>query len=258
MLAFSCKHEIKPSKTVPRVFCWTKMGTEAGQTLEQIVKRKELERLAGEGVFAWGIGNSLGGSYRAALGEMGNQKLDVLFTPMKSQPKQIDVAPPKTVVWTTYIGSDGVEKELPPHIVITSRSSDKKKSHYALLCHSRDSLTGMAERISFSKDDVCNYVSGNQVGASQVTSMVKLASNQEPGAGDYQVAFRAKFFEEGFIKLAGAVEVDARLKSLCQKSQKAEDPLEWIELALHIRSYARARKRNLVDSNFNYKQLSLV
>jgi hypothetical protein len=32
---------------IPRYFCWTRFGTEAGQTTAQIIERKERERIAG-------------------------------------------------------------------------------------------------------------------------------------------------------------------------------------------------------------------
>jgi 4-aminobutyrate aminotransferase-like enzyme len=57
----------KQTSCVPDIFCWTKMGTEAGQTLGTILRRKELERQAGSGIFAWGIGNSLGASPALAV-----------------------------------------------------------------------------------------------------------------------------------------------------------------------------------------------
>jgi hypothetical protein len=41
-------------------FVWTKMGAESGEGLAQIVRRKEGERVAGRGIFWWGIGTSLG------------------------------------------------------------------------------------------------------------------------------------------------------------------------------------------------------
>lgn len=39
--------------------CWSKVQAESGQTLNAIVARKEKERLAGAGVFFWGVGNAL-------------------------------------------------------------------------------------------------------------------------------------------------------------------------------------------------------
>ena len=44
---------------LPRFFCWTRFGTEAGQPIEQILERKEQERIVNNGLFLWGIGNSL-------------------------------------------------------------------------------------------------------------------------------------------------------------------------------------------------------
>ena len=40
---------------LPEVFVWTRFGTEAGQPIEEIIERKELERRANGGVFLWGL-----------------------------------------------------------------------------------------------------------------------------------------------------------------------------------------------------------
>ena len=45
-------------------FVWTKMGVESGEDLAKIIRRKESERIAGRGIFWWGIGNSLGAAVR--------------------------------------------------------------------------------------------------------------------------------------------------------------------------------------------------
>jgi hypothetical protein len=49
-------------RPIPRDFCWTRFGTEAGEPIEQILERKEAERIATGGVFFWGIGNAVGRS----------------------------------------------------------------------------------------------------------------------------------------------------------------------------------------------------
>src|SRR5437773_1823143 len=46
------------SEELSHVICWTRMQAEAGQGIEAIVSRKELERQAGGGLFCWGIGNA--------------------------------------------------------------------------------------------------------------------------------------------------------------------------------------------------------
>ena len=42
----------------PEYLCWTRMQVEAGQALESIIARKEIERRAGGGLFFWGVGNA--------------------------------------------------------------------------------------------------------------------------------------------------------------------------------------------------------
>ena len=126
--------------TIPPVFCWTKMGAEAGQGLADILRRKDLERACGNGVFAWGIGNSIGPAIEHARSAAQIQRLEALFSPMKSAPKTIDAAPSKILVWTGYYTREGTTAELPRHMLITSRgseSTDGKKNHYALICRSR-------------------------------------------------------------------------------------------------------------------------
>jgi hypothetical protein len=44
---------------LPEAFVWTRFGTEAGQTIDRILARKEAERIANGGLFLWGIGNSV-------------------------------------------------------------------------------------------------------------------------------------------------------------------------------------------------------
>ena len=43
---------------IPSTFCLTKVGRYSGQEAPQILRRKELERQAGNGVFWWGVGES--------------------------------------------------------------------------------------------------------------------------------------------------------------------------------------------------------
>ena len=38
--------------------CWTRMQSEAGEGLPKILRRKDLERRAGAGLFFWGVGNA--------------------------------------------------------------------------------------------------------------------------------------------------------------------------------------------------------
>src|SRR3546814_9875240 len=102
------------SPGLPAVFFWTKMGTEVGQALEDIVQRKELERQSGAGVFAWGIGNSIGPAIKHAKSAERIAMLETLFTPMKAAPKNIDVSPRSVLLWPGYQDGNSGEVERPP------------------------------------------------------------------------------------------------------------------------------------------------
>jgi hypothetical protein len=88
--------------------CWSRMQAEAGQPLETIVARKELERQAGDGVFLWGVGNAPA----AVTSLLAKARLPVraIFSIMKSRPKSIDLAPRRVVIWRRYIDANGVER----------------------------------------------------------------------------------------------------------------------------------------------------
>jgi hypothetical protein len=73
-------------------FVWSKVNNNAGETIDDIVKRKEAERVAGDGLFYWGIGNSLG---EKNLQEMSQgQSFPVLWTMSKKFEKQLNSKKP--------------------------------------------------------------------------------------------------------------------------------------------------------------------
>lgn len=191
--------------SIPAVFCWTKMGSEAGQPLADIVRRKELERQAGGGVFAWGIGNSVGPAIKHAKLAERIAELDTLFTPMKTAAKVVDASPTSVVLWRGYQADDGRLQPLPEHMLVTSRgqsgTGQDKRGHYALICRSRRSLLAQAGEIAIDHRAVCNLVSANPVGASQVTSVVRYRRSESHEA-TYPVLFRAKLFDAAFVRLA--------------------------------------------------------
>jgi hypothetical protein len=52
---------------LPGFFCWTRIGPEAAEPIQGILRRKEQERVANGGVFLWGIGNAVGPSLSELL-----------------------------------------------------------------------------------------------------------------------------------------------------------------------------------------------
>lgn len=236
---FGFRHELNEGCGIPEIFCWTKMGAEAGQPLETILQRKELERRAGCGTFAWGIGNSLGTAANVARRVSPSGEVDVLFTPMKSAPKAIDAAPSQIMVWLGYYAGDNRVRGLPSHMLITSRGGADKRSHYALLCHSDSTIMDGGNGGTFDISEVQNLVSGNPIGASQVTSIVQhrggATSHQ---AKPYQVAFRAKLHGEGFVRLASPVPLDDAMLALYKQVCRSVSVNEWRKGVQELRAIA--------------------
>lgn len=229
---------------LPPVFCWTKMGTEAGQGLEAILQRKELERLSGGGMFAWGIGNSVGPAVRHAR-QLGFDSLDVLFTRMKSTPKAIDVSPSAVVIWTAYEAETSEVLPLPAHMLITSRGNTDeraglKRAHYALLCQSAGSLLSAADDQAVDSSAVCNLVSQNPTGASQVTAVVRTTVSRAPRKA-YPVQFRAKLAGPGFVRLACPTLLTSDLMQLYRHVTSATSSLQWRERVQELRAAIASR-----------------
>ena len=140
---------------LPKTFVWTRFGAEAGQTIKDILARKEEERRHNDGVFLWGIGNNVGPSLPTLLRSSDNPI--VIFSPIKSKPKDRDVSPGQVAVWSRATAPNGDPFVLPEHSVVTSRFAKGKQSHFALVCKSskplvvereapRINMSGLVER----------------------------------------------------------------------------------------------------------------
>jgi hypothetical protein len=186
---------------LPKFFCWTRFGTEAGQLANHILERKEQERVANGGTFLWGIGNAIGPSMREFL--QLTQDPEVLFSPIKSIPRREDAAPSSVVVWTSATTLLGNPFPLPDCSLITSRYDpmSPKIAHYALVCFSGTPLAASKsdEQIAFA--GLRNLLTGRPVGASQVTAIVQAKRSEPEGRHLYDVAIRAKLVPPYFLRL---------------------------------------------------------
>lgn len=226
--------------------CWTRMQAEAGQALDRIIARKEIERELGDGLFFWGVGNPPAKAAQA-LSRLGVE-IPIIFSVMKSRPKTSDVWPSAVVAWTHYLDSLGVERTLPEHVLVTSRrdsASGPKTSHYALMCLSAKPLS--LERGSSFDPTAYRNVGGNgaPVGASQVTAL--LHKTGEPQSGEYEVNMRAKLTGSYWVKLTRPVEVSS--SSLERVAAEATGPSSWLSLVHDIRSReCQRRGRDLLHA----------
>lgn len=232
---------------IPSLFCWTKMGVEAGQELGAIVRRKNLEREAGGGVFVWGIGNSLGPTIRS-LGLI-EGRLPILFSPIHSKARAVDVHPEALIIWLSYFDEKGQVVALPRHSLVTSRADagpqSLEKRHYALLCHSDKSLLD-EERGWISFDELANATTNKGLGFSQVTALVKRmptgSAKQEKGGRTYQVPFRAQLFSPYCVRLTDGVVVPSRIAGEISGAANTLDAEEWKSFVHSLKALALGMK----------------
>lgn len=211
--------------------CWTRMQTEAGQGLARIVRRKDLERRTGGGLFFWGVGNAPSRAIPALARTAA--AIDVLFSVMKSKPKAQDVAPSRVLAWRSYVDFDGVVRPLPRNVLVTSRAGSRDH-HYALMCRSEAPL-GLSDEGPFDPAAYRNYGAGKAVGPSQVTALLERCAPY--GASHYRVAMRARLTGGFWVKLVDPVELTNAAREALDEELADEDA--WLELVRYVRSHGR-------------------
>ena len=226
-----------PIPRLTEVICWTRMQTEAGQELQEIVLRKENERRAGGGLFFWGVGNAP--SRFASELAFKREDIDVVFSVMKSRPKVIDVAPKGILAWQTFFDFRNIECPLPPHVLVTSRAhapSRSKKMHYALICTASDELA-ICNQGPFDHTAYNNLGdSGLRIAPSQVTVLAK-RTREVSEAAAYQINLRAKLTGSYWIRLGQPIQIDEKKQALLKvlATRKGLTPFDWIERVSYIR-----------------------
>lgn len=190
-------------RLLPRRFCWTKYGSEAGESVNQILARKERERVSNGGTFLWGIGNSVAPGVRRLL-ELEHEPA-VVFSPMRASAKPADARPETIVRWREARGLDGRNWQIPPGSVVTSRAtstpSKRKKTHYALVCRSDAPLESLTPAGMLIFETLRNLESGSPLGYSQVTSVVEHDPTMAASGLDYRVGFVAALVFPYFVEL---------------------------------------------------------
>ncbi len=227
--------------------CWSRMQAEAGQSLEMIIARKELERQAGGGLFMWGGGNAPS----RAINPLARLRISVpvVFSTMKSKPKAADLAPSRIVVWRQYFDEHGIERPLPTGALVISRGDSAggaKTRHYALMCYS-DTPLEIEQGTPFDPSAFRNASgTGAQVGASQVTALLRQVS--EPSdALDYEANIVAQLTEGYWVRLSDPLELS--MKAVSQISEFAGDTEEWLALVDRVRGRVNAQSGRIEQGN---------
>lgn len=202
------------AQAIPDAFCWTRFGTEAGETIEEILERKEQERRDNDGVFFWGVGNSVAPGLAALLERC--DRPEVLFSPIKGRPRAVDRAPAARFSWRAGHDIDGGRFELPATARVTSGGpvGGSGRAHYALVCVSSRPLSIDLGDADLDFLALRNLVSGNPLGASQVTAVVTVSREQATSDMRYAVALRAELAPPYFVRLTEMSEYPARLANV--------------------------------------------
>lgn len=194
---------------LPDAFCWTRFGPEAGESFGEILARKNREREECGGLFLWGIGSAVGPAISALLTHTDTP--EVCFSPIRSKPRGVDVAPSHVVRWTRGLGLFGDSFEIPEGACVTSRWDPNRTQtpRYALVCQTRLPLA-LDDYGEFGFGELSNLVSGSPVGASQVTAVVRRNKDASAERGRvYGVALRASLAWPYLIRLTEPLADDA-------------------------------------------------
>ena len=193
--------EEQKQMSLPSWFCWSRFGTEAGQLINDILDRKEQERIANRGMFFWGIGNPLGPSMKELLRR--TEDPEVLFSPIKSAPRAEDVAPPEVVAWTSAETLSGEFYSMPDSSLVTSGRNPlvPKETHYALVCFSDVPLVVSRTQIKIGMAELSNLLTGRPVAASQTTAIVERRPINLLDTSMYDVPIRGRLVYPYFLTL---------------------------------------------------------
>lgn len=216
---------------IPLRFCWTKFGTESGEVIEEILARKDSERLKNDGIFLWGIGTSVAPGIRELVRL--ERKPMAIFSPMRSKPKSIDSEPESVVVWRKARKLDGVEWRIPSGSTVISRAGSgrgtRKRLHYALVCRSEVPLQIGVSQTEVRFSALSNLLSGSPLGFSQVSSVVTHDPRiVDAGGGPvYAIGFLAHLVYPYFIELfdptpLSNISADRRREQECTDMSQAD------------------------------------
>lgn len=230
----------KPLTQLPPVFCWTKMGTESGEALSNIILRKEWERGLGNGCFYWGIGQSLGKNAEHAT--QNGSLLTAIFSPMPSKPQRHDVTPSGVYLWNAYLDATGNPHSLPLHAFVTSGASTSsgagKLRQYALVCTCSRELHKMKSNLVIPLHALRNVSTGNPLGASQVTAVVSYRACDEHADGRrYPVSFSAHLKAPYFVQLSHPSQLGVADVAQVEVISRAGDFKAWAKLVERLRKH---------------------
>jgi len=220
---------------IQSAFIWTKIQADAGQSVDRILNRKELERQSGN-AFWWGIGESKADQIKLLLTK--DPRPLVLFSLMLSRPHRRDSHPDGVLLWEAYQTANG-EIPLPPHAIVLSRAHDSKgrpkQRYYALVCENPIGILHSG-RGTLDTRTLRNFGdSGKTVGSSQVTAVVERTPSHGEGRS-YPITASATLIAPYAVQLTAQRKLsEQELQLLHQASLGNMTAKDWIAVAKQIR-----------------------
>jgi len=174
--------------------CLTKFGPESGETADEILARKNLERRSGtrahKNEFWWGIGEKgAAQSINRLISQHGANV--VLFSAIKNQKQPKQGSASDILVWRRYrvLGSS-ILHDIPKHVLITSAAVTKggtiRTTHFALVCSSNVPIEIGGRVFRFSNPHYKNLSKDGKLGKSargQRTTTALVRSTSSPISG---------------------------------------------------------------------------
>src|ERR1700722_2090871 len=230
--------------------CVTKFGPESGETAEEILARKDLERRSGVGAhkneFWGGVGKK--GTAQAIQTLISQHGANVvLFSAIKEQTPPNKGSATDALVWRKYrmLGGD-ILQDIPKHVLITSAAVTKggttRTKHFALVCNSSVPLKMGGRAFRFSKSHYKNLSKDGKLGKSaggQRTSAALVRWTNSPISGaecDSLIDFYADLCTPYCVELFDPERISPSVVAkLNQQIAQGLHPTQWLHAVATIR-----------------------
>ena len=230
--------------------CLTKFGPESGETADEILARKDLERRSGtrahKNEFWWGIGEKgAAQSMNRLISQHGANA--VLFCAIKSQQLPENGSASDILVWRKYsVLGDRVLHDIPKHVLITSAAVTKsgriRTTHFALTCNSRVQIEMGGRVFRFSNSHYKNLSQDGKLGKSArgrrtTTALVRSTSSPISGAEcDTIIDFCADLCAPYCVELSDPKQISfGVIASLNQQIANGFNVSQWMSTVSGIR-----------------------
>ena len=230
--------------------CLTKFGPESGETAEEIVARKDLERQSGVGAhkneFWWGVGEKgTAQSVQTLITQHGGSI--VLFSAMKDQNPPNKGSATDVLVWRKYrmLGGE-ILQDIPKHVFVTTAAMTKRGTirtkDFALVCKSNAPLRIAGRVFRFSNAHYKNLGKDGKIGKSATgkrttAALIRWTSPPITGAEcDSLIDFSADLCTPYCVELLDPTRISpADVAKLNQQIARGLHPTQWLHAVATIR-----------------------